>query len=212
MVKWGYECIVWVCVKVHAAILGWQHGAAAPKLLGSNAPLSASTSLLFPIFHFATPRKSAFFYDSFWHFCTVFIWLLFFAPVSVFLISLRFGCPCTTNIHLPLFILYVHTCMHTCRMPPMCVRVCVCVRNCIRLVLKVALYMHILCAWPKPIGCLLQFCAAYFFSTPPHLGYPTPSLQSGLATQAPFLGSSSSGNRLPRPPRLWVFLLQQFVG
>lgn len=129
----------------------------------------------------------------------------------MFLISLRFGCPCTTNIHLPLFFLYVHTCMHTCRRPPMCVRVCVCAKLHSVGAKSCTLYAHFVCVAkanrvPAAVLCCLLFL------NPPHLGYPTPSLQSGLATQAPFLGSSSSGNRLPRPLRLWVFLLQQFAG
>lgn len=85
------------------------------------------------------------------------------------------------------FSMYIHACIHA--GGRLCVFVCVCVRNCIRLVLKVALYMHILCAWPKPIGCLLQFCAAYFFSTPPPtLDTQPPPCKVGLQLKPHFWG------------------------
>lgn len=93
------------------------------------------------------------------------------------------------------FSMYPHTHTHTCRPTHRLF-----VWNCIRLVLKVALYMHILCAWPKPIGCLLQFCAAYFFSAisprPPYTS--SPSSLAGLELKP------LAGPRDCRPLRLWL--------
>jgi len=169
------------------------------KLLRSNAPLPASASLLF--FHILPhPEKVHFSTTVFGIFALFLFGFYFCVPVSVFdFPSLRLAHVQQkySTCH-SFFSMYIYR--HAYMQANVCVCASVCVWNCIRLVLKVALYMHILCAWPKPIGCPLQFCAAYFFSTPPHLGYPNSS---------PFLGSSSSGNRLPRPLRLWPFLLQR---
>lgn len=71
--------------------------------------------------HFST---NVFGFQVFW-FCCLFIFRL-----------------CTTNMHMLLFLvqLGMSICVYA------RVYVCVCAWNCIRLVLKVALYMHILCA------------------------------------------------------------------
>lgn len=85
-------------------------------------------------------------FQVFW-FCFLFIFLL-----------------CITNIHMLLFLVLFCMSLCLCEYASLCVCKCVgvCTCNCIRLVLKVALYMHILCAWQSQSGA----CCTTTFSHP----------------------------------------------
>lgn len=107
----------------------------------------------------------------------------------MFLISLRFGCPCTTNIHLPLFFLYVHTCMHTCRMPPMCVRVCVCAKLHSVGAKSCTLYAHFVCvAKANRVPAAVLCCLLFLNPPPPTLDTQPPPCKVGLQLKPHFWG------------------------
>lgn len=150
-----HTCVC-LCVCVCMALDRAQARASARTLMQMHPNAAAVDAAVAVTVTLPHPEKTAFFYKRFWIFRFSFCFLCF--AFSSLLLLFYFSPMYNKYSLASLFSAICHKCMHAFA----CVCVCVgallvsgCI--CIRLVLKVALYVHILCAWQKPIGCL-QFC------------------------------------------------------